>query len=947
MNLSQTTFEWARLSSIAFACSLLCYCKAGMDVSVRTGESAAACAHATAGCPSPSPNPLGSFSSTTVKATQKDAVGQTAVITWSAPDGAATAVTYSIYKSTDGTLTTVDDLKTKAASVASGLTSTSYSVSSLTAGQTTYFYVLASDAKGNQLVSSPIAFTGAKVPPSPGGSGQMTAPGAGISGSSINVLWQLATAFDGTSNGVTYDVYQSLSNNLDSLAHVLANGTRLTTPSLAAGTTQYTATGLAAATSYYFVVVAKDASGNQSVYSSVNASTSSDVTLPVAGNAGTITKTGVTSTGFTANWTAGTDNTSAPAALQYKVFYSTSNNIATVATAQSNGTSANSWTAASTSFALTGLTPSTTYYVNVLVKDEAGNIGTYASSTQATAADSTAPVPGNSGSFTVNSVNSGGFTVNWTTATDDVTAATSLQYRVYYSTSNNIGTAANAQSNGTAANGWTTNIATYAVTGLSPSTTYYVNVVVKDAAGNVGGYTSQSQVTSADTTPPTPGNSGTITTASLTSTSVVLNWTAATDNGTAQASLQYIVYQSSSNNISTPANAAANGSVLQTWANNYVSFTVNSLTASTSYYFNVLVKDGAGNIGAYTTLNVTTSSSGGGGGNTATRYIFATTTTINGYQMGNGGGSTATPTYGADSACSGAAGGGSATIPLMTTNWSWNALVGVNGNTLRSRAALATNVTIKNMSGQTVTTTEAYLFATGTLASIHMDQNGSSNFNNSWTGGDASVTACNNWSSNSSGVTGSVGDGLANDYYWYDTGGTPMTTCDTAESVLCINTPPAYIFATSTTYNGNLGGVTGADNICATRAAAGSLTSNLGVTRWRAIVGGASTARLRISFPYNIRTFLPDGTTLVATKESQIFNDSGGALAHGVDMDENGAAASGNAWSDTNSSNCTGWTDSSSGTVGAVGSVGATNSTWRVVSPFTCNLFERIYCIGM
>lgn len=104
----------------------------------------------------------------------------------------------------------------------------------------------------------------------------------------------------------------------------------------------------------------------------------------------------------------------------------------------------------------------------------------------------------------------------------------------------------------------------------------------------------------ADTTPPVAGNSGTITTGTVTDTSVVLNWTAGTDNITGQLDLQYAVYQSGSNNIATVANCESNGMMIQDYTANLTTKTATGLLASTTYYFNVIVKDSAGNKASYT-----------------------------------------------------------------------------------------------------------------------------------------------------------------------------------------------------------------------------------------------------------------------------------------------------------------------------------------------------------
>ncbi len=76
-----------------------------------------------------------------------------------------------------------------------------------------------------------------------------------------------------------------------------------------------------------------------------------------------------------------------------------------------------------------------------------------------------------------------------------MTAAANLQYKVVYSLSNNIDTLTKAETNGTAFGGWSTSITSATVTGLTASTGYYFNVIVKDAAGNKATYTSVTATT--------------------------------------------------------------------------------------------------------------------------------------------------------------------------------------------------------------------------------------------------------------------------------------------------------------------------------------------------------------------------------------------------------------------------------------------------------------------
>lgn len=111
------------------------------------------------------------------------------------------------------------------------------------------------------------------------------------------------------------------------------------------------------------------------------------------------------------------------------------------------------------------------------------------------------------------------------------------------------------------------------------------------------GYEGGSSTPETDTTAPT--FSGSISTSSITSSSVTLSWSKATDNKTAQANLQYQVqYKKSSASTWTTA---------KSYTADIKSFTVTGLSASTTYNFRVTVKDEAGNT-TYKDVNATTSS---------------------------------------------------------------------------------------------------------------------------------------------------------------------------------------------------------------------------------------------------------------------------------------------------------------------------------------------------
>ncbi len=125
----------------------------------------------------------------------------------------------------------------------------------------------------------------------------------------------------------------------------------------------------------------------------------------------------------------------------------------------------------------------------------------------------------------------------------------------------------------------------YTVTGLSPATLYSFSVKAKDANNNVSAASNVVDVTTlADTTAP----SATVLSASgTTNTTTNLAWTAATDN---VGVVGYEVYQ---------------GTTLRATVTT-LTYAVTGLTAGTSYAFNVLAKDAAGNTTSSNVVNVTT-----------------------------------------------------------------------------------------------------------------------------------------------------------------------------------------------------------------------------------------------------------------------------------------------------------------------------------------------------
>lgn len=127
------------------------------------------------------------------------------------------------------------------------------------------------------------------------------------------------------------------------------------------------------------------------------------------------------------------------------------------------------------------------------------------------------------------------------------------------------------------------------------------SIYLKDAADNTG--SNVTDTVTKDTVAPVPGTGPAA--SGITQTSIDLNWAEGSDTITFQNSLQYKVVSSLTDNLNTveDTNGAA---VVQDWTTNALSATASSLTPSTTYYFNVLIRDEAGNTALYTAVNATT-----------------------------------------------------------------------------------------------------------------------------------------------------------------------------------------------------------------------------------------------------------------------------------------------------------------------------------------------------
>ncbi|MCG9967459.1 S-layer homology domain-containing protein [Pelotomaculum terephthalicicum JT] len=154
----------------------------------------------------------------------------------------------------------------------------------------------------------------------------------------------------------------------------------------------------------------------------------------------------------------------------------------------------------------TGLSPETEYTFTARIKEtsthkaSAESAGLTVSTDTVPAQPDTTPPAVADGTIIASGLTHNGVTLSWSKATDDVSPQGALQYLVYFSYSDNIGTVTDAVYKGTAIGDYATDIGTKEITGLDGNTTYYFNVIVMDETGNKTAYTMKSVTTEA--TPP-------------------------------------------------------------------------------------------------------------------------------------------------------------------------------------------------------------------------------------------------------------------------------------------------------------------------------------------------------------------------------------------------------------------------------------------------------------
>ena len=211
---------------------------------------------------------------------------------------------------------------------------------------------------------------------------------------------------------------------------------------------------------------------------------------PTTGAAGLIQISNITSSTVSLSWTMATDDFSPQNTLQYRVYFSTTDNIDTIDKVLDNGTGFGGWATNIDNVTVSGLNSNTTYWFNVVVQDQEEKRAAYAM--QSATLPIGSPTIGAAGLIQISNITRSTVSLSWAMATDDFSPQNTLQYRVYFSTTDNIDTIDKVLDNGTGFGGWETNIDNVTVNGLNSNTTYWFNVVVQDQEEKKAAYSMQS-----------------------------------------------------------------------------------------------------------------------------------------------------------------------------------------------------------------------------------------------------------------------------------------------------------------------------------------------------------------------------------------------------------------------------------------------------------------------
>ncbi len=329
--------------------------------------------------------------------------------------------------------------------------------------------------------------------------------------------------------------------------------------------TTYSDPNLAPKALYYYRVRATNTYGDSAYTNVSSATTLPDTTPPTAPS--NLTATAASSTQINLSWTASTDNVGVTGYQIQRCQGASCTAFTQIAAPAGTGTT----------YIDTGLSPSTSYSYEIIATDAAGNLSS--PSNVGTATTLAGPPAAPSG-LAATAASATQINLSWTN-----NATNQSGFKVERSPDNVTFT----QIGATAAT-----ITTYSDSPLAPLTLYYYRVRATNGAGDSGYSNIASATTLADTTPPTaPTN---LTATAVSSSQVNLSWTASTDNVGVTG---YKIQRCQSSGCTTFAQIAAPPGTGTT-------FSDTGLTPSTSYSYEIIAIDAAGNLSSPSNIGTAT-----------------------------------------------------------------------------------------------------------------------------------------------------------------------------------------------------------------------------------------------------------------------------------------------------------------------------------------------------
>jgi len=167
--------------------------------------------------------------------------------------------------------------------------------------------------------------------------------------------------------------------------------------------------------------------------------------------------------------------------------------------------------------------------------------------------------------------------------------------------------------------------------------------------------------------------------------------------------------------------------------------------------------------------------------------------------------------------------------------------------------------------------------------------------------------------------------------------------CD--DIAFCSGQCPKTVFATSTTFDGNLGGLTGADASCQSLADAAGLSGT-----YKAWLSD-STTNVRDRFTQATGPYVRvDGARIADDWADLTNNPTVSPLQANINVDETGSTVSAQVWTGSTFNggsfglDCLDWSSNNSADRARSGNVNRTDLGWTSIASPTCNTANRLYC---